>query len=359
MLVALIVSALVCGAALAADLRPRPIAVGGVITALDAAKQAVTLNGLNDTTARTAPRPVVFVCNEKTVITKNGKPAEFSALAVKDNCRAAVLPVADNVLVALKVDAVTPRPPVQQVRGIIGTVDTATSTFELKVQADAAKFAVLKFRVTDATKIIKNGSPAGLADLAAGDVASVRFIPSPLTVVGPIAALSVEARTPPNIVHVKGRLVAIGDNKTIDVLPPNADAPLKFQVTEATQILKWHPAGFDALMVGDAVDVAFNAALDVAVPPAISISVMPEMYAGAVVAVNLEKGTVTLQQSPMGPARMFKVVGDTVILKNGLPAPLKALLPRDMAEVKYFRYREIDVAALIAAKSPRPGPGSR
>jgi len=112
------------------------------------------------------------------------------------------------------------------------------------------------------------------------------------------------------------------------------------------------PAPFGALMVGDTVDVGFRRPAEGVIPMALGIVVLPEMYRGIIVSVDPLRGLVACQQSPMGPVIVFKVVEETVIVKNGVRVPLRALQPRDLAEVKFFRFRDANVAAAIAAKSP-------
>jgi hypothetical protein len=301
--------------------------------------------------------------NEKTKIIKDGKPAGLGDLAIKDGCKAACLRTSAGLL-AIEVRAKTPVPPLARVRGMIASIDLEDSTFKLAL-ADAAG-RVMEFYI-DGTIIRKDGKPASFGDLKVDDLACVAFVPPPPTTTPtdqPIRAAVVEAMTPPvPIVHVVGKLVRIGEKRVIAVLPPNATAPLLFQVTDDTKIVKLKPAPFEALMVGDTVDVAFRRPAASVIPTALGIMVLPELYRGVIVSVDPLRGLVACQQTQagaatLGPVILFKVVEETLIVKNGVRVPLTALRPRDLAEVKFFRFRDANVAAAIHAKSPIP-PGPR
>ena len=373
LLVGCLVAVLVAGAAFAAEPKPPPpIVVGGVITAIDLDAKSVTLNGpiAGTDPAEPAPRQVTFFVNEKTKIIKNGKPAGLADLAVKDECKAACVRTSAG-LVAIEVVAKTPVPPLAHVCGTIAGIDLEHSTFKLKLNQEQGREArVMEFYIDRGTVIRKDGKPASFGDLKVEDLACVAFAPLIPTVIPtePIRAAVVEARTPPvPIVHVIGKLVFIGQTRLIGVLPREATAPLHFQVTDETKIVKMKPAPFDALMVGDSVDVAFHKPAESVIPKALAITVLPEGYRGIIVSVDLVLGIVVCQQSPtstagavtIGPTIAFKVVEETIILKNGVRVPLKALQPRDLAEVKFFRFREHNVAAAIHARSPITPPGPR
>lgn len=338
---------------------PRPLPVMGIITAIDAAQKLVTLNGPTGDPARQARRPIVFACNDDTKIIKDGQEAGFDALALQDECEA-LCKGTENGLLAVRVAARTPRPRLAWVNGVIAAVDLTASTFDLRMppRPDDPNPIVRKFSVDGETRIIKNGQSATLGNLKPGDLAAVGFVPSPEleAVVGPIRASVVEARTPPvEIAHIIGTLVEVTDQGQIVVARPGTDN-VRFQLTPDTTIVKLHEVGPQALLPGDIVDVAFNRVLDVAVPPAIAVAVQPFPFGGIIAAVNLENQTVAIQQTPTSPARLFKVVRETMIKKNGAPAPLEALRPRDIAEVRFFHFREIDVAGAIVAQAPRPNP---
>lgn len=343
---------------------PPPIVVVGVITVLDASQKQITLNGQPPTAGPSrvpAMRSIVFRCNDQTVIKKDDKVVGFDALALKDDCTAQLTKTSTGGLVALNVLARTPRPPITTAQGAIGAVDTAASTFDLVLRSsDPATAVVLKFSVDLTTKIMKDGKLAGLADLAKGDLATVAFNPPPPDmgpVVRPIHALVVEARTPPPPpvppAHFRGRLVSVSDSKVIAVAGPDGTVPKQFQVTPDTKIVKFHPAGLDALVKGDMLDVAFNGASDAAIPPAFAIMVMPELARGTIAVVDVLNGVVAIKMGMM-PARAFKVLPDTVILRNGLPLGLGDLKVGDMAEVRFFHFKDIDVAAAISARGVAP-----
>jgi len=71
---------------------------------------------------------------------------------------------------------------------------------------------------------------------------------------------------------------------------------------------------------------------------------------------TLNCGSWVNPSSPVnaGLVLLFKVVDTTTIVKNGQPVPLRALQPRDLAEVRFFVFREGRIAAAIVAKSPVP-----
>jgi len=355
------------GTALAQITAPSPIRISGVITAIDLTNRVVALTAPAATSNTAAV--IKFFVSEKTIITKNGSPATLADLAVKDECMAQVVKRSDGSLLALTVVAKTPASQIIWVSGIISRVLPDAGEFYLKVVVtDSVLPAELWFAVSPLTRITRDGVPVPIADLRAGDVASVGYVrppPSPLTVIRPMLALVVEARSPgAPIAHVVGKIIAIGNDGIITIIPANAPSPrkpilggsasigLRFFVTPSTRITKLGPASFDALMLGDMVDVAYSPVVMSIIPPAIAVTVIPSVFKGMIASVDPIKGTVVGQVSPMGPAILFHVVDRTVITKNGVVVPLKALAPRDLIAVEFFHFRIGYVAGRIDARSP-------
>jgi hypothetical protein len=296
---------------------------------------------------------------------------------VGDGCRALLVQTSAGGLVAQVVYAKA----VKWVKGTIveKSVDSAWGrTFKLALPAVGdAPSIVMWFSVNNVTKITLDGNPATYDDLAVGQSAEVGYVPPPPTmilVIQPILASAVAAKSPPPpppppIIHVIGKLVGIDlTNGIIRVLPNDANCTdpascaVAFKVTDLTKIDKFGPVKLPALTIGDTVDVAARAAAtDVTLlPVAISVVVLPETFIGVVEKVMPDPGGVTgvlfvRQRTTTGVSVApvaFKVVLATKIIKNGQPARLTQLLRGDAANVKYFQFGLIKVAALVEAKSP-------
>ena len=304
-LVGLVFAAL-AGAAFAANPQPgpQPVVIGGIITAIDLDAKSVAVGGPPGSERPT----IVFFVNERTVITKDGSRAGLNDLAINDECVAKCVKTSDGKLVAVAVRATTPKPPLVSVHGTITAIDLANSIFKLELPATSILPAkVMSFLVDRGTAIRKDGKVVGFGDLKVNDLAAVAFVappPSTTPVEKPIRAVVVEAQTPPDpIMRVVGKLVRIGEKRVIAVLPPNAPAPLLFQVTDDTKIIKMKPVSFDALLIGDTLGVAFKkpAAGTTVMPNTLSIEVLPEVFAGLVVSVDPMRGLLSVQKPALNP----------------------------------------------------------
>lgn len=336
----------------------QPVTIDGVITAIDLQAGSVTLAPANAITSRV---PIIFFVNAKTQIVKNEKVVPLSALAVRDLCKAVVVKQNDGKLIALSVFANSPTPPVVFARGRIDKIDSAKFIFTLKLENTMGPVAmVTMFSVDATTTIIKNGKPAAFADLKSGDIAAVGYIPPMTLVVGvPVHAVSVEAKTPPEMAGVVyGKLVEIDpvariigvqpDSRMLDVILP----VVRLRVTSGTTINKFGIDLFDSLMLGDIVSASFLRASDAIFPPALNITVVPDVFQGFVTGVDYDKGVVIAQVSPMGISVMFKAVEKTAFYKNGRPATIKEILPKDNVTIRFFHFKDGNVAVSVYAKSP-------
>lgn len=362
-LIACIAVVFTSGAVLAQEVGPRPMPVSGIITAIDLVNSKVTLNG--PTAEQTVRPPVTFLVTRSTKIVKDGKPADLGALAVGDMCNAGVLKTSSGELVAVFVNAQTPKPKIQWAKGKIEKISYGTGIFALRVPDSASNAGrIMTFAATNTTKIVKDGKPVEFTALRVGDLAAVGFFPPPpslLPVEKPIPAVIIEAKTPPEAFgRVVGKISQIApDRKVIFVVPagvkclPGEKCALAFQITSATAIRKFIANSFEALCVGDAVEVVFMKNTDSLIPPAVQVMVMPETAEGIIGRVDVQNGVVVLKLDAPWPVA---VVQQTEIFKDGRPAPLETLAAGDFAAVKFFHFRERNVAAAIFARSARPVP---
>lgn len=368
------------GAGLAVEPTPvtGPVVVEGTITAVvitGPASGKITVQPPQPCATCEVKPPVTFAVNEKTQLFKDGVACKLADIKVGDGCRALCLTTSTGELVAQIVYAKTLVPPLSWVKGTI-VEKTASSqygrTFKLAVPGttDSTAPVVMWFAVTNATKITLDGNPATYDDLAVGQTAEVGYVPVTILVYGPIPASVVNAKSPPPppVAHLIGKLVGIDlINGIIRVLPNNANCTnptacaVPFKVTNETKIDKFGPVKLPALTIGDTVDVTYKPASDSTRPPvAISIVVLPETFVGIVDRVVIDPSGVTgvlylRQRTTTGVVATpvpFKVVEATKIIKNGAPAKLADLVRGDAANVKYFQFGTVKVAALVEAKSP-------
>jgi len=373
------------GATFAADSTPAPvpapIVIEGTITAVAVAGPAsgkITVQQPAPCPTCPIKAPVTFLVTDKTQLFKDGNPCKLADIRVGDGCRATLVQTAAG-LTAQMVYATTGTPPVKTVNGTI--VEKALSsaygrTFKLAVPGTGSSATVLMwFSVSNTTKITLDGNPATYDRLAVGQSAEVGFVPPPpsmLPVVQPIPALTVAAKSaPPPVVSLVGKLVGLDlTNGIIRVLPLDANCTdpgkcaVAFRVIDSTKIDKFGPAKLAALMIGDTLNVTYQAvpAGSAVSPVALSVIVLPETFVGVVDKVVVDPagvgGVLYVRQlvttAPIVAPIPFKVVAETRITRNGQPAKLVQLLRGDAASVKFFLFGSEKVAALVEAKGPTP-----
>ena len=311
---------------------------------------------------------LVFAVDKNTRFTKDGRPATWHDIKLGDLARVGFSPdpsgVSGEPIRAAVVEAKSSEPPLVWVGGVIEKIDYEEHIFVLRtMNATDVAGALMTFYVDRGTRITKNGRPAHLGELMAGDLARVGFVPQITTaVVGPIRASVVTAKSPPPPMEkFCGRITGINyEDMTINVVPIDiycfADCSETFTITEQTKIDKFGHHTIKALAPGDHVCVTYNPLLDVYPPYAICVTVIPEKYAGAIVRVDPHAGTVWCQVSPMGPVIGFHVANATRIFRNGRPVPLEALRLHDYAHIQFFHFLEGNVASLIHARGPYIAP---
>ncbi len=385
LMVGLFVTALPAVASVTAPTVPTQIVVEGTITAITVTGTAsgkITVQPPAPCPDCPIKAPVTFGVTPVTKLFKDGMPCKLSDIKVGDDCRALFAKTSAGGLVAQIVYAKTVPPPMKWVSGKIIEKSLSSAfgrTFRLAVPttdpAGNITTIVMWFAVNNTTKITLDGDPANYDDLAVGQSAEVGYVqppPSPLTVIRPIPASVVNAKSPPApppVEHIIGKLVAIDmTNGIIRVLPRDvnctsiADCAMPFRVTNLTKIDKFGPARLSELTIGDTVDVAYNPLLaSPAPPPALSVVVLPQTLVGIVERVVSADSTGTTgilylrlrtDTGVSAAVVAFKVVPATKIIKNGAPAKLRQLVRGDAAKVDFFQFGRIKVAALINAKSP-------
>jgi len=340
---------------------PPTIVLEGIITALDPETHRVTLNGQTPQIGSVviAPRPAVsFAVTPLTVITRNGAPAGFSDLKLGDRCRAVVFKT-EMGLVAREVAAKGVEPPLVWANGKIAKIDYENARFVLSVGV-GENTRYMQFTYDRGTTITKDGCPAGPGEVKVGDLARVGYLLLPtMRPDATLRAAAIEARTPPEgIAWIRGRIVRIGaEEMLVGVAPNNADCADSadcvrfFQVTRFTRIVKMGEAGFNALCVGDMVELGYPKESNCKTPPAISIFVCPERFGGKIAKLDVEARAMVVQD---GEKFMeFFVAKEARILKNGRLVPLYTLKAGDLVKVRYYMFREANVAFEVIALSPR------
>ncbi|MCX6343796.1 MAG: DUF5666 domain-containing protein [Armatimonadetes bacterium] len=174
---------------------PGAMVLEGIITQINADGHSITLSPPPGAPARP---PVTFLVNDATKIMKNGQPAQFSALAVGDKCRAEVVQ-REGVWVALNVQAgsaAPPPPPLTWARGKITVIAPAALTFTLLVTNAENPNGVARLFFEDReTKIRRNGIAVGFGDLKVGDFAEVGFVLPPTATTNRLRAAVIEAKS--------------------------------------------------------------------------------------------------------------------------------------------------------------------
>lgn len=339
----------------------KPFPVLGVITALDPDAGAVTLNGpLPEGDGSDTPRPAItFLVNDKTRILKNGEPAPFEALVIRDYCKALLIRTPDGVPLALAVHAMSPEPPMKWAKGRIEKIDPGQSVFVLALgEPSPGGDARIVFYFDRSTKFFKDGQPAGPDALMIGDIAAVGFYPpAPGFTEGPIRAAVVQARTPPEMIgRTFGRIAEIMPRERIivvETINPDREHPsvmLWLAVTDSTRIEKMGAAPFEALCVGDRIRADFVRLPGAKVLPALAVYVQPDVFSGRIVEIGPEKRAIVIERESVRMA--FHIDREAQIVKNGRPAPFEALALGDFASVKYFCLAQANVAVQVVAKSP-------
>lgn len=323
------------------------IIIEGIISVLDPGKGTVTVVPPPGAPAKP---PVTFLVVSTTKITKDGVIADFSKLVVGDGCRAEVKPASDSSLVALNIQAKTPptKPQTITVRGTITYIDLTGSTFELKI-ADSG--TTVKLSVNSATIIRKNGVLAGLSDLAINDAGGVTYMPA-MEVGGVNIAMEVSVGVPPVIIQMLGVITKIDINaSTVFVLPLNATPgtiPVPFLVDSATAIQKMGAVTIAALCEKDQVGVGYiKPASGAAV--AKGILVQPSSFTGKVTKIDVATRVLSVQSNLT--TMEFKAAPDAKIMKDGRPAGFDSIKLGNAAEVKFFHFKDGNVAVGIGART--------
>jgi len=324
-------------AAMVSAFTPKPplICIEGRILGVDVEARRIALK----------PRegdPVGILVAPDAVITKNGQKAALADLSEGDIAKACGSQTPDG-FVALFVHAVTPPPEIRCVRGIVSAVDTAAGTLTITTPDGD-----LTVKIDDRTKIEKDGLPAKLEEIAPEDRAEVCFF---TTNDGENIAVGIHAVTPGGTVRtVRGAITAINPEEHLIKVRLPKGTILTFKVTPDTKIVKlFHEVGFQALMVGDIVGVAFQK-VDDGPPLALKIIVAPSVLQGRIAEVDAANRIIVLELE--GRRVPFRAAPDAHISKNGRPVELAALLPGDLAKVAYFQTPEGNIAVAIAAMTP-------
>jgi hypothetical protein len=263
--------------------------------------------------------PALIGVTRMTRITKDGRPAGFGDLAVGDLARCRVV-VRDNMLWALAITARSVNNPPIRIEGVIVELDLVRRTVAIKTP-DPDERPVM-FRVTDDTRITKNGQPARLPDVEIGDFARALLVDTNAGLV----ALILDAHDRPPPIPVEGRIVGLDPvRQIVAVQPPENDRqPVAFKVTADTRLTKdGRPARFGDLQIGDfarglLVDtdaglVALELHARSGQPPIIAI--------GVIARIDADHCNIVLKPNdPNRPPVMFHVTPDTQITKNGEPA---------------------------------------
>jgi|GEM_PF-2442281 len=359
--------------------KPLPVVVEGTVTAITVTdahngKITVTPAVLSDNVQKP---PVTFIVNATTKVYKDNKLVGLGDVNVGDDCRAMLVKTDSGNLVAQLVYAKTVVPPTLWAKGTIAKKEllNGVRTFSLDIPGIGASPDVLMlFSVTDATKITVDGKVAKYDQLAVGQIAEVAYLKQPPVLtpgVLPIPALVVTAKTPPPpVFHIIGRLAGVDvTNGVIGVQPAVggviSNVIVNLKVTDATKIDKFGPVKIGDLRIGDSVDVVGqgNQSSTTMPPIAISVTVLPESFAGKVVDVITSNatgtaGTLVIQQAvtngSVTVAVPFKVLEKTRVTKNGILVPLAKIEKGNTANVKYFKFGDTNVASLVEARSPIP-----
>jgi len=336
--------------------KPRPLQVNGVIVAISLEKRIVVIAGPEQ-------NQVSLVVNERTVITKNEKPAKLGELVMGDMARAEFLKAPNDANYALRIDAKSPPPP-PMVGGEIVAINHDAGTFDLRVfpppgpgPTPGDEKRIMSFTTNERTEIVKNGEKAEFGDLAVGDKAQVIFVNTPDKA---LLALRIMAISPGEEVnHIRGKLVAFEDGIIILEFPDGKK--ISVRVGPDTRIVKlFRYVTPEELLVGDLIEAAFKRPPieapggEAPIPTALSLVALPIRITAPIAEVTLEPPTITLKL-PEGPIQ-FSVGPVTHIFVFGSPAPLDWVKPGGPAEVLFCQTLDGNVATLVQTPPPPEPP---
>lgn len=334
-------------------------------------------NGIGTFRLRVADSTVTlwFSVSSATKITVDGIVATYAQLASGQMAEVSYVqppPQMTTVILPIPASVVAARNPAPLLwaRGTIveKSLWNGKQTFKLRL---ATGTQTIWFSVDATTRITVDGEIAPYERLANGQTAEVGYVqPPPLVpaVIVPTPASVVAAKNaaPPPTIRIVGRLVSVNlATGVIGVRIPPKNLVLNIRVTDETLVKKFGPARLadltpaSATYPGDSVEVLATPVMATvvgAMPVAVSIAVSPETQAGTIAGVDIYGKTFRLIPVLYGTvvptAMLFKVMPETVILKNGVPVGLGDLKIRDFANVRYFQFGLEKRAYVVEARSP-------
>lgn len=229
-----------------------------------------------------------------------------------------------------------------RIKGAIRSVDLNRGTVTIAKREGEP----VTLNVTDRTEITRNGQPARLHDLMAGDKATAKYDSRSL------AASKIEARGEERapMARVDGTFSGVDASSSTVVINPLAESePVRLTITSATALtLDQRPASLEEMASGFGVVALRREGSTEAV--SVSAESLAEIR-GVIRAVNAEEKTVTIDPLSGDSNVTLNVVEGTFIGLNGRPATLSDLAAgyhvRASFEESSHNARRIDAASLL------------
>lgn len=332
-LVALLLTALLLpAAALAAN----TTSATGVIGSLSPATRTVTIQKSDDT-------QVILRATEHTVLTRNGKPARFTALALRDQV---TVQFRNSALVRLDAHG----PALDSTRGVFTAFDAASNKLTMATVQGARSFLI-----NASTLIERNGTPTTAQGLARGDALLAH---SPAVPAGTTATAADVVADGPEEEDVEGTITALS-GQDVTITPEHGSA-VTVHVNASTVIKVLDASGAHTATLAD-LATGMRAAADYDPVSLVADHILARAaehhqaeVEGKVTAVNATAGTISIAPEHGGGAVDLHTDSATRISRNGAVATLADVKVGDAAEARYDATTKL--ASRIEARSERPQP---
>jgi Cu/Ag efflux protein CusF len=297
----------------------------GVLVSLSAAGHTVTIQKSDST-------QVMLRAGEHAALTRNGKPAPFGALALRDQVSVVFR---GSVLVRLAATG----PALESTRGVFTGLNATSDLLTL-----ATVHGARSFQLTSSTLIVRNGAPATAQGLAHGDALLVHS--ATITAGATPAAADIEADGPEEE-GVEGTITALaGQDVTItpehgSAVTVHANASTVIKITDASGT---HTASLADLATGMRAEADYDPVSLVAdhIQARAAEQHQGEVE-GKVTAVDATAGTISIA-SEHGASVILHTGSATLVSRNGAAATLADIKVGDSAEARY------DATTLLASR---------
>jgi hypothetical protein len=300
----------------------------GVIGSLSPAARTVTIQKSDGT-------QVMLRTSERSVLTRNGKPVRFAALALRDQVS---VQSQRSTSVIVRLDAHGPA--LDSARGVLTSFDAAANRLTMATVQGARNFLI-----NSSTLIVRNGAPATAQGLARGDALLVH---SPAAPAGTTATATDIAADGPEEEDVEGTITKIS-GQDVTITPEHGSA-VTVHVAASTVIKVFDASGAHTATLAD-LATGMKAAADYDPVSLVADHILARAaeqhqaeVEGKVTAVDATAGTISITPEHGGAAVALKTDSTTKISRNGAVATLTDIKVGDSAAARY------DATTLLASR---------